>query len=88
MANGVPVVQPRSGAFPEILGKTGGGILVDSDALESLAGGILSLWKDRELAGELGRRGAAGVREHYSVAQEARRTVDVFSRVTRAAVRV
>jgi len=88
MANGVPVVQPRRGAFPEILGKTGGGILVDADDVESLAGGILSLWKDRELAGELGRRGAAGVREHYSVAQEARRTVDVFSRVTRAAVSV
>src|SRR5258708_35172875 len=86
MANGVPVVQPRHGAFPEILEKTGGGILVDADDVESLAGGILSLWKDRELAGELGRRGAAGVREHYNVAQEARRILEVFSRLTRDVV--
>ena len=28
MANGVPVVQPRRGAFPEIVERTGGGLLV------------------------------------------------------------
>jgi len=88
MANGVPVVQPRRGAFPEILGKTGGGILVEDENVKSLAEGILSLWNDRALAAELGRRGAAGVREHYSVALEARRIVEVFSRLTRDAVSV
>ncbi len=31
MASGVAVVQPRRGAFPEILEKTGGGILVEPD---------------------------------------------------------
>ena len=34
MANGIPVVQPRRGAFPEILGKTGGGILVEADDID------------------------------------------------------
>ena len=29
MANGVPVVQPRRGAFPEIVEKTGGGLIVE-----------------------------------------------------------
>ena len=78
MANGVPVVQPRRGAFPEMLEKTGGGILVEPDDIESLAGGILALWKDRKYAEELGRRGAAGVREHYSAAKMAHSTLDVF----------
>ena len=31
MASGVPVVQPRRGAFPEILEKTRGGLLVEPD---------------------------------------------------------
>src|ERR1022692_105075 len=31
MASGVPVVQPRRGAFPEILAQSGGGILVEPD---------------------------------------------------------
>jgi glycosyltransferase involved in cell wall biosynthesis len=86
MANGVPVVQPRRGAFPEILGKTGGGILVEPDDTQSLANGILTLWRDRGLAEELGRRGAVGVREHYSVARMARRTVEVFESVTKPRV--
>jgi len=86
MANGVPVVQPRRGAFPEILGKTGGGILVEPDDVASLADGILSLWKNPKLAEELGCRGAKGVREHYNVARMAHRTLDVFSRLTTSTV--
>ena len=86
MANEVPVVQPRRGAFPEILGKTGGGILVEPDDVGSLANGILSLWQDRKLAAELGRRGAEGVREHYNVARMAHRTLEVFKGLTEAKV--
>jgi glycosyltransferase involved in cell wall biosynthesis len=82
MANGVPVIQPRRGAFPEILQKTGGGLLVEPDDLQSLADGILKLWSDRELAAELGRKGAAGVREHYGVGNMAHRTLEVFNSLT------
>jgi glycosyltransferase involved in cell wall biosynthesis len=86
MANGVPVVQPRRGAFPEILQKTGGGILVEPDDTASLAQGILSLWKDPALAEELGKRGAQGVREHYSASRMAARALEVYSSI--AATRV
>ena len=66
MANGVPVVQPRRGAFPEIIEATGGGILVDSDEPESFARAIHLLWDDPDKRRELGRRGREGVRAHYS----------------------
>jgi hypothetical protein len=36
------------------------------------------LWKDRKFAEELGRQGAAGVREHYSAGRMARNTIAVF----------
>jgi glycosyltransferase involved in cell wall biosynthesis len=78
MASGVPVVQPRRGAFPEMLRRTGGGVLVEPDNPAALAEGILTLWKDRDLARELGRRGAQGVREHYSVEQMAARVLEVY----------
>src|SRR5262249_16613719 len=76
MANGVPVVQPRRGAFPEILNRAGGGILVEPDDAEALAKAIHGLWKDREQLAEIGRRGVAGVREHYSAAQMTARAVE------------
>jgi glycosyltransferase involved in cell wall biosynthesis len=77
MAAGVPAVEPRRGALPEIIGRTGGGIVVEPGE-ESLAEGILSLWKDRALAEELGRSGAQGVRRHYTSAQMARRALEVY----------
>jgi glycosyltransferase involved in cell wall biosynthesis len=86
MANGVPVVQPRRGAFPEILQKTGGGILVEPDDIASLAHGILSLWKRRELAEELGRQGALGVRQHYSASRMAARALEVYASIAAARV--
>jgi len=67
LANGVPVVQPERGAFPEIVLKTGGGLLVAVDDPSALAEGILALWRDPERAAALGRAGARGVREHYDV---------------------
>ena len=78
MANGVPVVQPRSGAFPELIEKTSGGLLVKPDDCDSLAEGILSIWKNPSLAEELSRNGFDGVRKHYSVAQMAERALEVY----------
>ena len=71
MACGVPVVQPNHGAFPEILARTGGGMLARSDAPDDVADALYELWKDPARAKELGRRGAEGVRNHFTVAHMA-----------------
>jgi glycosyltransferase involved in cell wall biosynthesis len=84
MAGGVAVVQPRLGAFPEILERTGGGIMVEPDDVASLADGIYRLWKNPELAAELGRRGAQGVRQHFSASQMAVRALEAFQAITTA----
>ncbi|MFN7948434.1 MAG: glycosyltransferase family 4 protein [Blastocatellia bacterium] len=81
MASGVPVIQPRHGSFPEIIERTGGGILVEPNDAASLAVGIHSLYQNIELVADLGRRGAAGVRRHYGVTGEAGRAVEVFNRL-------
>src|SRR4029450_7999094 len=48
MAAGVPVVQPRRGAFTEMVEKTGGALLVRPDDSGALANGLYELWQDRE----------------------------------------
>ena len=82
MACGVPLVQPRRGAFTEIVEKTSGGLLVEPDDAQSLAQGILNIYQDRQLAGELGTNGARGVREHYSAARMADRALEAYESVT------
>ena len=81
MANEVPIIQPRHGVFPEMIEKTGGGILVEPGSLDSLAEGIYSLWRDQARAEELGRKGAEGVRQHYTAARMAERAVGVYGEV-------
>jgi glycosyltransferase involved in cell wall biosynthesis len=78
MACGVPVVQPRRGAFTEIVEKTGSGLLVEPDNPQNLGEGILRLFNDPALAGKLGQSGFEKVREHYSVGHMANRALEVY----------
>ncbi len=80
LANGVPVVQPDHGSFPELLNATGGGLLVKPDDPADLARGLHRLLADPALRVELGRKGKGAVHEHFSAAGEARRTADVLRR--------
>ena len=83
MAAGVPVVQPRRGAFSEIVERTGGGLLVAPDDPVALADGLYALWADQSKARELGDRGFQGVREHYSVAGSTDRLLRAYDALVR-----
>jgi glycosyltransferase involved in cell wall biosynthesis len=83
MACGVPVVQPRVGAFPEIIEKTGGGIVVAEDDPAALADGIQQLMNDPARARQLGLAGAAGVRAHYTAAHMAEEAEAAYRDVAR-----
>jgi glycosyltransferase involved in cell wall biosynthesis len=78
MACGVPVVQPRRGAFIDILGRTGGGLLVPPDDPAALADALYRLLVDRALAAGFGEAGAAGVRSHYAIERMAQDAEQVY----------
>ena len=78
MACGVPVVQPNHGAFPEMIERTGGGLLAQSDRGQDVAEPLHELWTNPARAAELGRRGAEGVRRHYTVTHMAERVLQVY----------
>ncbi len=83
MACGVPLVQPKRGAFTEVIENTGGGLLVKPDDPESLAEGLLQIQRDSNLAEKLGQSGFQKVREHYSVARMADRALDVYEIISK-----
>ena len=83
MAVGVPVVQPRRGAFPEIIGKTGGGLLVDPGDPDALATALQRLLNDPAERLTLGAAGAAGVRAHYTVGQMAESVEQIYREIVR-----
>jgi glycosyltransferase involved in cell wall biosynthesis len=78
LANGVPVVQPRHGAFPELLDATGGGLLVNPDDPADLARGLMELIGNPARRLELSRNGQTAVRESFDAAKMAERTVQAL----------
>ncbi len=76
MATGVPVVQPRHAAFPEILAKTGG-ILCDADDHLSLARALEKLLTDEEGRTALAKTGKEAILEYFSSERMAREVTQV-----------
>ncbi|HSE43660.1 MAG TPA: glycosyltransferase family 4 protein, partial [Acidobacteriota bacterium] len=84
LANGVPVVQPPHGSFPELIEATGGGILAASASANDIADAIHSLIEDPAKLKELGERGKNIVHAKFSDEQMAQRTINLYSKVVSA----
>jgi len=78
LANGVPVVQPRHGAFPEMLAG-GGGILFEPGDVDGLAAALEELLISPERRVALAAAGQAHVRSHLDDATLARESLRIFS---------
>lgn len=66
LASGVPVVQPRHGAFPELIEATGGGVLYEPGDLDGLAAGLGRLLEAPELRTKMGLEGRDAVFREFS----------------------
>ena len=64
---GVPVAQPDSGAFHEIIERTTGGITYSPDNVEELSITLLKLLKDKDLLSRLGQQGKEKVLAELSL---------------------
>ena len=67
-AHGVPCVQPAHGAFPELLGRVPGGVLVPPGDPLALADALTELHDDPAKRHALGEAGRVGVREVHAPA--------------------
>jgi glycosyltransferase involved in cell wall biosynthesis len=78
LANGVPVVQPRHGAFPELLEATDGGLLVNPGDPADLARGLAELITNPHQRLELATRGHAAVHQRFDLPTMTEATVRAF----------
>jgi glycosyltransferase involved in cell wall biosynthesis len=81
MAAGVPVVQPRSGAFPELVEATGGGVICEAGDVTALADAIEELLLNPQRASALGDSGRRAIQERFSAEAMAKETVRVLEGV-------
>lgn len=78
LANGVPVVQPLHGSFPELIEATGGGLLVQPQDPEHLASVLGQLLDDTQLRRKLATNGRRAVHEKFSPPVMAENTLKVL----------
>jgi glycosyltransferase involved in cell wall biosynthesis len=82
MAAGVPVVQPRHAAFPELIEMTGGGVLCEPDDARSLAAALEPLLRDPARAREMGLKGRQSVLREFSIERMAEKTEILLRSIT------
>ncbi len=81
MACGVPVIGSSSGEIPNIIRKTGGGLIFQERNTKDLAAKICELLRDDGKRKELGQKGREKVIELYSYEVVARQFYEVYKRL-------
>jgi len=83
LSQGVPVVQPDHGSFPELIEATGGGILFEPHSPSALADALERLMDDPSHRASLGCAGSAAVRAAFTDEIMAENVWKVFERAAR-----
>ena len=83
-AAGVPVVQPRHAAFPELIQASGAGVLCEPDDAEALAESIERLLLAPEQLRALGQAGRRAAQERFNVERMAAEIAALFEERTPA----
>jgi glycosyltransferase involved in cell wall biosynthesis len=76
---GIPVVQPATGAFPEIIKRTQGGVTYFPDTVEELTESLYKLFIDKELTSMLGNAGKENVLNELSLEKMAAGLSEAYS---------
>ena len=80
-ACGVPVVQPRHAAFPELIESSGGGLICEPHNPKALADSLEQVLLNPEQARSLGAAGFKAVQERFNAEQMAAETLQAFQEV-------
>jgi glycosyltransferase involved in cell wall biosynthesis len=88
LANGVPVVAPRHGSFPEILEHTRGGLLCEPENAADLAAKLREFIANPALLDQHSRRGKEAILSFYTAQHMALEHRELYRQIRQAAPQV
>lgn len=78
MASGIPVVQPNSGAFPEIVELSQGGVIYHENTPAELASAFEKLLNNPAQLEKISRQAVNGVQKHFDIHKQAARMIGLY----------
>ncbi len=84
LASGIPLVQPALGAFPEIIGTTGGGLVYSPNTAGALADALSGLFSDRGKLVRMSMSGNQAVKDKFNCDRITQKMVQVYEKVLRS----
>jgi glycosyltransferase involved in cell wall biosynthesis len=81
LASGVPLVLPDHGAFPELLARAGGGLLVPPLDVDALASTLETVLLDPSLRERLSAEGRAAAESYFHSGRMAQETIEIYREV-------
>lgn len=82
MACGVPLVQPDLGAFPEIIEKTGGGVIYSPNTADAMSEKWKEILDDPQKILTMSKNGKKAVAEIYEIDASSKMVSDVYKKLT------
>jgi glycosyltransferase involved in cell wall biosynthesis len=86
MASGIPVVQPDLGAFPEIISKSGGGIVYNPNNYQTLAEALIKLLDDEAGIETLSIQARKSVENNFNINIQAEKLIEVYESIKKASL--
>ncbi len=81
LASGVPLVQPQLGAFPEVIGLTGGGVIYHPNTAEMLASKLAEVLSNPDRLSQMGLAGRRSVEDHFDSRKLTKRMLELYLQV-------
>lgn len=78
MASGIPMVQPALGAFPEIIGATGGGVIFEPNTAKALAEKWADVFSNPEKLNQMSLDGRKAIEEKFNMMELTKKIVKVY----------
>lgn len=81
LASGIPIVQPALGAFPEVVGATGGGAIYQPNTADALAQKFAEVLSNPDLVLQMSQNGRKAVEEKFNTSILIQKMIGIYEMV-------
>jgi glycosyltransferase involved in cell wall biosynthesis len=81
MAAGIPIVQPDLGAFPEIIEKSGGGMVFTGNDPEHLTNALVKIFSNQEQLTHMSQKARESVEKQFNIHALSKEMTDIYHQV-------